>query len=172
MRTIRTKVYSFEELSEETQQKVLSNMYDINVGFNWWENIYEDAKQIGIDINSFDIDRGGYCNIELIDSAEYTAYKIIEQHGETCDTYILAKQFLKNKENTLNNAERDENREFTEEYKLDADLDDLEADFKKDLENSYISLLKDEYEYQTSQEAIKEAILSNEYEFTIDGKQF
>lgn len=31
MRTVRTKIYKFEELSKDAQQNAISNMWDINV---------------------------------------------------------------------------------------------------------------------------------------------
>lgn len=39
----------------------------------------------------------------------------------------------------------------------------------RDLEHCYLTMLRNEYEYQTSEEQIKESIRANEYEFTEDG---
>ena len=50
---------------------------------------------------------------------------------------------------------------------IDADVAD---DFKKDLQAEYASILQREYEYLTSEEAIRNTIEANEYEFDIDGK--
>ena len=61
MRTIETKVYKFSELNETAQQAAIQKNCDINVDYNWWEFTYQDAKQVGIIISSFDIDRGSYC---------------------------------------------------------------------------------------------------------------
>ena len=55
MRTIRTKVYKFSELSETSQQKAIEKLFDINVDCDWWEFVYEDfknlCKTIGIDVD-------------------------------------------------------------------------------------------------------------------------
>ena len=47
MRTIRIKLHKFSELSEVAQQKVLDKNCYINVDYDWWQSIYEDAKAIG-----------------------------------------------------------------------------------------------------------------------------
>ena len=49
---------------------------------------------------------------------------------------------------------------------------ELEEDFNKSLAGDYLKMLKDEYEYQSSEEAIIETIEANEYEFTADGELF
>lgn len=172
MRTVRTKVYSFNELSKEAQQNVISKMYDINVDFEWWEFTYNDAASVGIKIKSFDIDRGSYCNIDIESGAEYTANKIINEHGEQCETYILSAEYLKERDNVVDTAPKDENGDFEDEYELDSILDEIEDEYKKSLEGAYLRILSNEYEYLTSEEAVKQTIIANEYEFTIDGKQF
>jgi len=40
MRTIRTKIYKFNELSKDVQNKVIERNWDINVNDEWWEFIY------------------------------------------------------------------------------------------------------------------------------------
>ena len=42
MRTIEQKIYSFTELSEAVQKKVIEDNYNINVHHEWYEYIYED----------------------------------------------------------------------------------------------------------------------------------
>lgn len=41
--------------------------------------------------------------------------------------------------------------------------------FLRDLEHAYVTMLDREYEYQTSEERVKESILANGYEFEEDG---
>lgn len=57
-RTIRKKIYKFEELSDKAKQKVIEDNYCWNVEHNWWEFVYEDAAQLGIKITGFDLGRG------------------------------------------------------------------------------------------------------------------
>ncbi len=149
MRIIETKVYKFNELSEQAKEKAIEKLIDINVGNNWWEHNYEDAKNVGINITSFDIDRGNVLG-DFIDSALETATAIISEHGIQCQTYKTAKRYYDNLLNFKN--------------------EDAEFEFKVDILSDYLDLLQEEFEYQTSKEAIIETIEANDYEFTEDGK--
>jgi hypothetical protein len=96
MRIVETKVYSYEELTSEAKQKAIEGSFLINVEDNWWSSTYDDAKNIGLEINSFDTDRPNYCNGTLIDSMSKTLDLIIENHGDKCGTYLLALKYRKN----------------------------------------------------------------------------
>lgn len=50
-------------------------------------------------------------------------------------------------------------------------LADAWKELIRDLEHYYVEYLRREYEYATSREAIEEAIISNEYEFTAEGER-
>jgi len=164
MRTITTTIeaFTFEELSEEARQHAIEKLYDLNVSFDWWQFIYEDAENAGIKINGFDIDRGSYCEIKFIESAEYSAQYIVSNHGEKCDTFECASAYLKDRDRTIEG-------DFEDLYELDYLLDYLDDAFMKLLSECYLQLLRQEYEYLTSEEAIIETIKANEYEFTKEG---
>lgn len=170
MRTIEIKLYSFDELSEDAKQNAINNLQDINLHHDWYEHIYYNAQNIGIKINGFDIDRGSYCEIENFNDWHIVAEKIIEEHGETCETYKIAEAFLKERDEIIDTAERDENGDFSDEYQVDCELDDLEENFKNDLSECYLNILRHEYEYLSSEDAIIETIKANEYDFTEEGK--
>jgi hypothetical protein len=172
MKIIETKVYSFDELSPEAQEKALNKLCDLNVNYDWWEFEYEDAERIGLKITGFDLDRGDYCNGEFIHDACYTANKIKEEHGEECETYKTADNFLRERDELVDTAEKDENGDFADESDLDDKLDESEEDFLKSILEDYLSILKKEYEYRTSKEAVIETIQSNDYAFTEDGELF
>lgn len=172
MKTIEIKLYKFEELSSEAQDKVIEELYDINISHEWWEYSYEDAKNVGIKITGFDLDRANYCKIEPYYKYSTIANKIMAEHGENCETYILAETFLKERDEIIDSAELDENGDFEDQYLVDEKLDDLENEFEYDLENEYLSMLKSEFEYLTSNEAIIETIEANEYNFTEEGEQY
>lgn len=55
-----------------------------------------------------------------------------------------------------------------EYYPEDIDTEDI--DFRRALQEDYASILQQEYEYLTSEEAIRETIEANDYEFTDDLK--
>lgn len=165
----RIDVYSFDELSEDAKQKAIENLWDINVDHEWWDCIYEDAKNIGIEITGFDIDRGNYCSGDILTSHYEVAEAILKEHGEQCETYKTAQTYLSQRHELTENAVRDENDEMSTED--DARLDDLESDFKKSLLEDYRIMLRKEYEYLTSKEQIIDTIKANEYTFTEDGKR-
>ena len=171
MRTILTTVYKFDELTEEGKRKALENLYDINVDFDWWDSTYDDAETIGCKITEFDLDRGSYCRLACPDAHE-TARLIVENHGEMCDTRKLADEYLKDHDKIIDEAEKDEDGELSDEYAVDKLLDELNAEFERALGEEYLSILRQEYEYQTSEEAIKEAIETNDYDFTEEGRIF
>jgi hypothetical protein len=153
-----TKVYKFEELTKEQQQKAIDNLYDINIDHDWWDFVYEDAKTIGCEIRGFDIDRGSFCELKM-NYPESTARNILENHGKNCDTFKLAEEFLKD-------CERN-GHHLLGQFE---DWEDIEREFKRAIAEEYLSMLRREYEYLTSEEAIKETIECNEYEFTEEGK--
>jgi len=159
MRNITTTVYKFAELSEQGKAKAIQGLSDINVGFDWWQYTYLDAKNVGININNFELDRD--IDIGLYDCLE-TAQKILTDHGPTCDTYKNAEQFIEDIDKLVDDEE--ENEDFCEQK------EELEDNFKKALEEDYLSMLRNEYEHRTSKEAIIETIEANECEFTADGE--
>lgn len=169
MRTIETVVYKFDELSENAKKKAIAELADINVDCNWYEFIYEDAKNIGLKITSFDIDRANYCKAEFIDGAEICANLIIANHGETCDSHNTTKKFLEDIQKAIK-----ENADRMYVYGVPAltTEDDVRDNFLRAISEDYLSMLKKEYEYQTSEEAIINTIKTNDYEFTEDGKLY
>lgn len=170
MRKITTTVYNFDELNAETQEQAIEKLWDINVKYEWWDGIYSDAEENArLKITSFDIDRGSYCKAEFIHDAINSAALIKENCGNETDIYQLAETFQQERDEIILQAPKDENGDFEYEHEVDGKLDDLEADFLKDLCEEYLSSLRKEYEYQTSEQAIKETIEINNYEFTIDG---
>ena len=173
MRTIttHTTVYKFDELTEEGKRKALENLYDINVSFDWWDSTYDDAETIGCKITEFDLDRGSCCRLTCPDAHE-TARLIVENHGEMCETHKLATEYLKDHDKIIDEAERDEDGELSDEYAVDKLLDELNAEFERALGKEYLSLLRQEYEYLTGEEAIKETIEANAYDFTSEGRIF
>lgn len=171
MRTIRTKVYQFSELSKAAQQKAIEWGSDLNVNFDWWDFIYEDASTIGLKITGFDIDRASYVNGDFTLSPNEVAANIFNEHGEDCETYKTAAKFMKEWQPVFSEY-MDENSEKYESGDSENELQDIEDSFLKSLCEDYLKMLRDEYEYQTTEKAIIETIEANEYEFTQDGRRF
>lgn len=165
-RTIRTKVYQFSELSEQAKQKAIEWGYDLNVSYDWWESVYEDAENIGLKITGFDIDRASYCQGDFTLSAHEVAANIMRDHGEQCETNKTAQAFLDEVNEIQGNYPELEGSEYEDK------MMDAEEDFKKSLCEDYRIILSKEYDYLTSREAIIESIEANEYEFKADGTRF
>jgi hypothetical protein len=174
MKTItrKYKVYEYNELSEDAKEKAIELLYDININYEWYEFIYEDAEQIGLKITSFDIERGSYCRGNLIWDVEEIANAIIKNHGESCETYKTAESYLRDRNAIIDTVERDESGDFIHTYELDNKLDKLDREFEYSIFEDYRIILQHEYEYLTSRESIEEMINANEYQFTEDGKIF
>lgn len=175
MKTIELKLYSFNELSDQAKEKAINKYYNINTDFEWWHFIYSDAKENGLKIKGFNIDRGNYCNAEFIYSGVETMNLILSNCGLDTELYALANNF-KNDFNKLVKQYSDEINieKVTEENfdDFDDDLIDLENEFNSDLEEQYLIILRNEYEYLISNDAISEALINNEYDFTEDGNKY
>ena len=173
MRTIRIKAYKFEELSDKAKEQAIKDSYDINVNYEWWDSTYEDAERIGLKLDSFDLDRNLHATGDFINGPLDVAIKIMAEHGEMCETYKTAAAFQleyadlveKYSDSVKLDIVAEEN-----EYEFDQEADDLEDEFLKDLLSDYATMLQNESEYLQSEEAISETLISNEYEFTADGK--
>lgn len=159
-----TKVYyQFNELSEEAKKHAVENLSDLNTDRDWWEYVYEDAMNIGLKITGFDIQyRDITGNFDL--SACEVAQNVINNHGETCETYKTAQNFLNDWQPVFNNY-MDESHPDYESNESEEKLQDLESEFEKSLLEDYLQILTKDYEYLESEEAIIETIECNEYEF-------
>jgi len=157
METRTYNVYEFEELTERQQQKVLDKYYDINVDHDWWEFVYSDAEAIGLKILAFDIGRRWEIDTQTLQKPKDIALNILESHGKHCDTYKVAKWFLVNR-HTLKKHRRQDG------------LEECEMTFEGDLKQEYLRMLEREYNYLTSEEAVKETLIANRYIFTETGR--
>jgi len=153
----KTEVYPFAELTDDAKQTALEQLADINVDYEWWECIYEDAANVGIKIIEFDLGRGSYCKGDFTLDAEEIATKIKMDHGANCKTCKTACAFL----GDILNIEED-----TIEY------EEIKAEFRRSILEDYRIMLEKHYEYLCGEEAIIETIEANEYEFTADGKLY
>lgn len=173
MKTKTITLYSFDELSEEGKKKALSNLWDLNVDHEWWQYTYEDAERISLKITEFDIDRGNYCKGKFVKDFEEIITLIKNEHGKDCETYKTAVQY-ENKKNALVAKYSDgvNTNQVSEdnEYDFDNNCDELEEEFLKSLCEDYLIILREEYEYLTSEEQVIESIKSNGYTFTENGK--
>lgn len=173
MQTVSINTYKFAELSAEAKQTAIENLCDINVDHNWWEFVYEDAKTIGLQITGFDLDRNKHCTGLLIDGMAECCRLIMSNHGEKTDTHLLAFNYLEDYDKLVEKYSDGINKDIVAEdntWEFDQEADELEADFLNALLEEYASILQNDYEYLTSDEAIIQTIEDNDYDFTEDGK--
>ena len=177
--TVQITVYNFDELSQKAQEKVIERLWDFNVDHDWWDSIYEDAKEIGLEITEFDTYRktiSGKLNEFLLDSCK----AVRKNHSVNCDTFKTAKNYLLVYITVFNKWRRVEENEYDHwkwvdwlaEFKYSGEAQEIEDNYRKALLEDYLSILYKEYDYQTSREQIIESIRANDYNFTLDGSIF
>lgn len=179
MREIITKVYQFHELSDEAKEKAIEKLYDINVDYDWWDLTYDDAAEIGLVITEFDLGRGSYVKGKFIEYEIDVANKIIENHGDQCETYRTAQDYLVERRRLVAEQCQDEADQICEAFDYqegfygidfnDLDTEDIDREFLRSLCEDYRIILQKEYEWLTSEESIIETIENGDFEFTKDG---
>ncbi len=169
METRTYNVYKFKELSEKGKEKAIEKNRYMNVDYEWWEFTYEDAETIGLKIESFDIGRGNYAQGRFMISACEVAQNILNEHGEACETYKTAKDFLHNWQPVFDEYV-DEESEHYESPEHEDRLQEIEEEFLRSLCENYRLMLQKNYEYLTSDEAIAESLIANDYDFTGEGE--
>jgi hypothetical protein len=175
MRTIEIQAYKFNELDEQTKQKVIEDNIHINVEFDWWDCTYETLRECGIKVNSFDIGRRQECEIEFLEEGYSVARNIVDTFGEAMEIVKDAKNFIKDRDILVKKyGEGNDIDGYSVKEELYDEFDEeesiLEDEFKRELSVEILHWLRDEYEHLTSEEAIVETIEANEYEFTEEGK--
>ena len=162
MKTIEIKVYRFEELDEQTKEKVIENYRYINVDNTfWYDCIKEEFDELGLEIKEFNLDRGNYAKI-YIDNLEETSKSILHEFGDS----VLIKQTAKNYINEYEKIQAN----FKEDEDIEREVELLDEQYEKEYSEDILSYLRSSYDWEISDEAITETIEANEYDFTIEGK--
>ena len=179
MRKMTVTVYSFAELSEAAQERALNEFRYIDVDGDWYEDVYYTiraaGKLIGLDIGDIHFDTYLYCIFDANYEYARGAVKAIQaEFPHATDLHDVARKLQALQKRHFYSLScavtegRTTNRyscfRFGEDY--ECDLGDIIDDFARWAR----ILLRDEYKYLTSDEAVQEAIEANEYEFTEEGK--
>jgi hypothetical protein len=193
--TVTYQTFKFNELSEKAQQRVLEKLYDINVFDDWHECTISDwvEKLDAIGFEKAKIAFSGFCSQG--DGASFDATINLEKIIKHLDNKKFNRLLSLVKPNVYmlgmhiesNSYSYHYCHEHTKRVEMSLDLDDrryrrlsnlcdelLEAveELRLDLSHDIYSELGKEYEYLTSEKAIKESIEANEYTFLEDGKLF
>jgi len=167
MRTETITIFKFSELSDEAKQKAISEHRETGIcGDFCWDNIKEDAEQIGLKIFSLDNHRPN--SGEFQQDGQYCVKLIIENHGKDCETYKTAKKYLEQYEAIFKKAETS-GKDGDEDYWFEDEISEIDAEFLAEILEDYRILYNMDIEYHESDEAIIETIEANEYEFNEDG---
>lgn len=173
MQIIETKVYSFDELSDEAKEKARDWYRKGGLDYEGWDFILEDAKRIGIQIDGFDLYHGTICG--SVDDPIETIRAILADHGTTCETYKTARAALREhahlRQRWWNTVDQSEYSISEFDYESE-NADDWAANFRYDILEDYRIFLQEEQEYLESNESIDANIRANEYTFTAEGRRF
>lgn len=171
MKTITKQylVYTFSELHEDIQDKVIENLYDINVDSEYWyeyavDELREDLKEnYGIEFANvyFDIDQGSYAWLDKPYVSDI--YKFLKKAGFDLRTKE-AKELIEHHYIYTTHYGRGSAKNWCDNDKLSDCIHSRLEDF--------ISMLREQWDYCTSREAIIETIEANEYTFLENGKMF
>ncbi len=180
MREMNVTVYSFAELSDEAKERAINAFRDINVEFNWWEDSFDTIRAagelLGLEIGEIRFDTDSYCTFDAHYRYVCGAVKAVRDEFPRADDLCKVAKDLQALQRrhfySLSCAVTEgwsvnyyRCFRFGEDYECDA-LGDILDDFA----HWARILLRDEYEYLTSNEAIRDTIEANEYEFTEAGK--
>jgi len=179
MKTIRTKVYQFSELSNEAKKKAIEKFRDINTDFDDWhepilEGAIEDLKEAGyndpkIYYSGFASQGDGACfTCSSIDFNIFLGgkYKGLDIRADITHTYryYFATSTTVNLNDDSNNADLSEDNYNVIQHDIENEREKLGNKIYKALEDYYFELQEDN--------AIIDTIEANEYDFTKDGKLF
>jgi hypothetical protein len=170
-RKIEVTVYKFNELKSRAKEKARDWYREGALDYEWWDGTYEDAKNIGLKITAFDLDRRLGAEGKFTDGALDVAAAILKDHGNECETYKDARDFIKEwekKEKAFLEADEDNTED---DFRDSEDGEELEKEFLNTLLQDYAQILQKEYEYLMSDEQVDESIMANEYEFDEDGNR-
>lgn len=151
--------YKFHELSDAAKENARNWYRNGALDYEWWETTYEDAARIGLEITGFDLDRQSIDARFTLDSLD-VARAILKEHGEGCDTAKLATEFIAELESSQQAGGAEEGA-----------TEDQDREFLRALKEEYWHMLEKESEYLTSDEAVDDGIVANDYDFTYSGSR-
>jgi hypothetical protein len=183
-------VYNFAELSEEVKEKALDNLRDINVDFDDWHDFMLEEFEVELTALGYIDPEIGYRGFySQGDGAHFTASVDVEKWIKS---HHMGREFpallrYAKKGGYISAGIVRSSSFYDHEYTISAEIElDSDASEKAELESQRFenAILEDareqsrkiyrrlekEYEYLTSDEAVKETIEANEYTFTKSGK--
>ena len=174
MKTEQVNVYKFSELSKEVQEKIINNCREINTDYDWYDCDFEGFKEellkIGVSCEGFNFD---------LYNRDFSMNK---PHIDDLRKFLLSA--LTDSQKLLIEVDEDEKAEFEKEVnRLEEEyvegLDEIGNilgidydEYLKDILRGFLKSLQESYDYLCSDEAIKDTIEANEYEFLESGERW
>ena len=189
------KVYTFDELPENIQEKVIDNFRENNLDYDWWENTFEDFISIcailGIEtdhkkifFSGFSSQGDGACfegeyKYKKGSVKEIKAYAPLDKklHEIALNLSKLQSKAFYRLQATIKHSGHyyhcnctDIDVSRTDYIDITDEQENGIIEYLRDLMNWLYKTLEKEYEYLQSDDAIKETIAANEYKFLENGK--
>lgn len=167
---IETTVYEYHELPTETAKAAARRwLAEAATDGDWYEPEYQDALDVGLKITGFDLYQRGI-TLEIETSAPEVAEAITGNHGNTCETWKAAHDYLRELDTI--GAACDAEDGTPERNKWEEQREAIDGDFLKSLRVAYITMLQEEYDYLCSIQHLSEFAEANGYTFTAMGRRF
>ena len=183
--TITRDLYPFTELDDDAQQRALEKLRDLNVDHDWYEPCYDliraAGRCLGIDcsVDGFDLERqtlalrGAYSynkrwRAELVQEFDGALLAALVKVGKELQAAQRPAFYSASAELRQPYFHRNET-EYVVTCERGADVADDLADALRSFAHWAWCLLRDEFGHLTSDEAVKESIELNEYEFDANG---
>jgi hypothetical protein len=188
MKTVKLNLYSFDELNESAQEKVIATWRD-NDEYFWGsensESLEAFCKIFAIKIKDYDYGYRNYINsrfnldLDILEFKNTLAYKYLWNNYKS--DIFKSKYYYKNGKKRLSNIQLNDDCVLTGYY-IDNEILAPIYDFLKkpdnssienllnDCLNNWLSACRKDYEYWLSAESIREDIACNDYLFLANGQ--
>lgn len=181
-------VYTFDELPEDIQEKVLEAMSDINIDYGWWDFIFYDVKEcakiLGIDIeqiyfSGFSSPGDGACFEGTYRYNKGSVKEIKKYAPDDKELHDIAEKLMQEQKKCMYKLEAVVKQRGHYSHSGCTDItvssdgyyvDNVELQgILRQFMNWIYWKLEKEYKYLSSRDAIRETIVCNNYEFDSEG---
>lgn len=188
MKKLTIKKYSFEELPKDIQEKVIEKNREINIDYYWSEctewNIQDMLKERGykdpkILYSGFCSQGDGACFEATIDIPEWLKahklgrkYRALYNESQEQGVSMCLKHSGHYYHSLMTSLDYDGVMYMSDKAQKQFDvIYEMILQEREELGDKIYRELENEYEYKTMDEAVKETLIINDYQFTIDGSQ-
>lgn len=185
------ETFKYDELPEESKERVLEKQWDINVDSSWWYDYdgktgftAKELKRMRVPVKDapnellkytklyFDIDRDYYIQFVDADFADdEIARKFLRVPKQLWESVYF---HIDDQPGRYGNTRLQYARSYYENVKdftpKQIAILDRACEIFSDKIDEALRGLRDSYEYLTSREAIEDTIRANDYDFTLDGE--